>query len=132
MSNLLFVLCFSFFAAHELDAMTQAEWRLLYGFRDLQVSVAEPLFVLGHVPLFALLLWLTGHSSLKIRRGSRALFAGFAILHAGLHFNLRHHPFYRFDSSVSQALIYGAAVLGSAYLLLCLRAALNRHQGQRP
>ena len=54
----LFVLCLSFFLGHELDAVSQAEWRLLYGFRDLPPLLAERWFVLLHVPLLAIVLGL--------------------------------------------------------------------------
>ncbi|MES2821119.1 MAG: DUF6713 family protein [Pseudomonadota bacterium] len=121
MNNLIFILCFSFFVGHELDAVTQAEWRLLYGFRHLEQRVAEPLFVLSHVPLLALLLWLNGHHNRKIREGSRWLLAGFTLVHAGLHYNLRDHPLYTFDSLTSQSLIFGCGLLGALYLLQLLR-----------
>jgi hypothetical protein len=39
---------------HELDAIVQGEWRLLYVLRSLPDEQAMPLFVALHVPLFAL------------------------------------------------------------------------------
>jgi hypothetical protein len=48
--------------AHELDAMTQSEWRLLYVLRSLPDATAMPWFVALHVPLFGLLGCCTTHS----------------------------------------------------------------------
>lgn len=118
MKNLLFILCFSFFVGHELDAITQAEWQLLYGFRDMASAVAEPLFVGLHVPLFALLIALAWSDRAPIRERSRLLLAGFTVIHAGLHHALRHHLLYSFDSVLSQALIIGCGLLGLAYVLV--------------
>jgi len=59
MRNLLFQLGFSTLLAHELDAMTQAEWRLLFVLRRLPDLLAHNLFVTLHVPAVAILLWLT-------------------------------------------------------------------------
>ncbi|MBD9485446.1 hypothetical protein IB229_20905 [Pseudomonas sp. PDM14] len=117
MKNTLFTLCFSSFIGHELDAVSQAEWRLLYGLRDLPDAVAEPLFVALHVPLFALLIALAWAEHTKLRERTRLLLAGFSVFHAGLHHALRHHPLYTFDSPLSQALIFGCGLLGLAYLL---------------
>lgn len=117
MRNTLFVLCFSCFIGHELDAVSQAEWRLLFGFRDLQPTVAEPLFVALHVPLFATLIALAWNESAKTRDATRLLLAGFAVIHAGLHHALRHHPLATFDSPLSQALIFGCGLSGLAYVL---------------
>lgn len=117
MKNTLFALCFSSFIGHELDAVSQTEWRLLYGFRELPDAVAEPLFVALHVPLLALLIVLAWSQSVKVRECTRLLLAGFSVIHAGLHHALRHHPLYTFDSPLSQALIFGGGLLGIAYLL---------------
>lgn len=117
MRNTLFVLCFSSFIGHELDAISQAEWRLLFGFRDLQPTLAEPLFVALHVPLFAVLITLAWSSAAQTRECTRLLLAGFAVIHAGLHHALRHHPLYTFDSPLSQTLIFACGLLGLAYVL---------------
>lgn len=128
MKNFLFILCFSFFIGHELDAVTQAEWQLLYGFRDMPPAVAEPLFVGLHVPLFALLIALAWSDRTPIREHSRLLLAGFTVIHAGLHHALRHHPLYNFDSVLSQVLIIGCGLLGLTYVLVhCIALTKLRH-----
>lgn len=117
MRNLLFQLGFSTLLAHELDAMTQAEWRLLFALRRFPDLLARDLFVALHVPVVALLLWLTRHPSLVIQRWARTGLASFMVVHAGLHWNLRNHPLNTFTSSLSLSLIYGAGLIGLTYVV---------------
>lgn len=116
MQNLLFYLGFATLMAHELDAMTQAEWRLLFILRRLPNATAEVAFVLVHIPLVAGLLWLTNNEAPGVKRWSRIAIAAFLAIHAALHKRLDHHPLYSFDSALSMGLIYGGGLLGLLYL----------------
>ena len=116
MKNLLFQLCFSTLLTHELDAMTQSEWRLLFVLRRFPDLLARNLFVLLHVPLIAILLWLTQHPSKVVQRWARTVIASFTLIHAGLHWNLRNNPLSTFTSLLSLSLIYGAGLLGFIYV----------------
>ncbi len=117
MKNLLFYLGLSTLIAHELDAMTQSEWRLLYGLRRLSEPAAASTFVALHVPLMAGILWLTTHELESVRGRSRLALSIFLVVHAGLHQRLSDHPAYTFTSPLSVSLIYGAGLLGLAYLV---------------
>lgn len=120
MKTLLFYLGFATLMAHELDAMTQSEWRLLFVLRRLSEPIASSTFVILHVPLLAGILWLSAHRLEPIQHRSRLAFAAFLIIHAGLHKHLEHHPDYTFTSSLSLGLIYGAGLLGLAYIVSVL------------
>lgn len=122
MQNLLFYFGFSTLLAHELDAMTQSEWRLLFVLRNLLEPLASNIFVLAHVPVVALLLWLTSHQSLSTRYWSRLVIALFAVIHVALHKHLEHHPAYTFTSPLSLALIYGAGVFGFVYAVFAIKS----------
>lgn len=115
----LYLLLLGFLAAHELDAVTCREWRLLYVLRRLPEETARAAFVAAHVPLFAGLAW-TAAASHPAAGPTRLGVALFAVVHAGLHHRLRHHPAYAFHSPLSVALIAGAAVSGAAYVVLAL------------
>lgn len=106
--------------SHELDAVTQSEWRLLYFLRDLPNEKAMQVFVWLHVPLFGGIAWLTHHRTPCVRWWSRIAFSAFLIVHAGLHFRLSDNPLYTFDSPLSIVLIYGAAIAGIVHLA-CVR-----------
>jgi lysylphosphatidylglycerol synthetase-like protein (DUF2156 family) len=111
-------LMLAFLFTHELDAMTQSEWRLLYVLRDLDDVQGRWWFVAIHVPLFWVLIALTHHAQAKVLRVSRAGLAMFCIVHALLHLRLRSDPLSSFNSPLSWSLIFGAAALGVAYLVL--------------
>jgi hypothetical protein len=114
----IYLLAFSLLNAHELDAMTQQEWRLLLVLRDLPPDVARQCFVVLHVPLVAVLLWLGFHRSSAVASWSRRAVCAFGIIHVGLHWRLQDHPAYTFHSDLSVSLIVGYGVAGLLYLLL--------------
>jgi hypothetical protein len=100
---------------HELDAMTQSEWRLLYVLRSLSDDQWRWWFVTIHVPLFLGLITLTHHASAKTQHNSRLGVALFCIIHALLHLRLSRDPLSSFNSPLSWGLIIGTALLGTLY-----------------
>ncbi|MGB3638819.1 MAG: DUF6713 family protein [Rivularia sp. (in: cyanobacteria)] len=116
MKNLLFYLGFATLITHELDAMTQSEWKLLFILRSLPEETASSAFVILHVPLITALLWLTNNESQLIKNWSRIAFAAFLVIHSGLHKLLENNPNYTFNSTLSLGLIYGGGLLGLLYL----------------
>jgi hypothetical protein len=115
MKNLIFYLGFATLITHELDAMTQSEWRLLPILRSLPEQIASFAFVVIHIPLLAALMWLTSNEYLSIRHWSRIAVATFLMIHVGLHKLLENHPDYTFNSLLSFGLIYGGGLLGFFY-----------------
>lgn len=130
----IYILAFAILNAHELDAMSQQEWRLLLVLRDLPSDLAQRSFVALHVPLVAILLWLTFHRNAAVTSWSRRAVCAFGVIHAGLHWHLQEHPAYTFHSWLSEALIVGYGVAGLLYLLLdgvgILRRRHVRHGAQ--
>src|SRR5687767_5612505 len=59
-SDVFFYLLLSSFVAHEMDAVRCKEWRLLFGFRNLQEKTAETLFIWAHIPLAFFIIFLYG------------------------------------------------------------------------
>lgn len=121
MKSLFFYLGLGFIATHELDAVTQHEWRLLYILRSLPDPLARDLFVALHLPLFAALIWITQHPRALWRDSARFALMAFLIVHVGLHWRLSGHALYTFHSPLSWALILGGGLCGLAYLALALR-----------
>mgnify|MGYP001791536999 FL=1 len=118
MKNLILYLGFATILTHELDAMTQSEWRLLFLLRNLPEQTASVAFVVLHVPLIAALLWLTNNESEVIKNWSRIALSVFLIIHTVLHKLLENSPNYTFDSTLSLWLIYSAGLFGLIYLIL--------------
>ncbi len=125
MKPLLFYLGLGFISTHELDAVTQHEWRLLYVLRGLAEPLAEQLFVSLHVPLFAVLVWITHHPVPRWRESARLVLMAFLVIHVSLHWRLSGHPLYTFHSPLSWALILGGGFCGLLYLSLSLRERLK-------
>lgn len=104
-------------STHELDAVTQSEWHLLYFLNDLPEHIAASTFVVAHVPLFTIIFWLAFNDNPDIREWTRIIFSTFLIIHAGLHKAFENHSLYTFTSPMSQGLIFGAGLLGLMYLI---------------
>jgi hypothetical protein len=104
--------------AHELDAVHKREWRLLFVLRGMAAEPARRAFVLLHVPLLALIIWLVAHPNEAVRFWSALALSLFAIVHAGLHWLLSGHPKYEFNTPHSRLFIYGAAGLALIHLAL--------------
>ncbi len=100
---------------HELDAMTAREWRLLPGLSRLQDEWGRRIFVVGHVPLVAAVLW--GLSSAEADAWRVGLDV-FLLLHAAAHLLLCKHAKNDFRRPLSWILIVGAAVVAALDLAL--------------
>lgn len=118
MPSFVYYLGLSALLTHEMDAVQAQEWRLLYVLRGLPEAVAYPAFLLLHLPMIFVLLWLSHHPARRIRRGFRLLAAGFLVVHAGLHARLADDPLNGFEGVVSNGLIAAAGLCGGLYLLL--------------
>ena len=121
-ADFLFYFAFSGLVAHELDAVHKHEWRLLFVLRTMPDASARRAFVLIHIPLFAVLLWLAAYPDAGVRYGTMLGLDVFMIVHAGLHWRLSGHPKYEFETPSSRLLIYGTAALAAAHLLVLLLA----------
>jgi len=106
-----------FLITHELDAIANHEWRMLPLLNSMTDANAESVFVLAHVPLFALLLALSSSLNPKTRKVTQVVLCAFLIVHGLLHYFLSDQPGYEFESWVSSLLIYGAAFCGVAWFL---------------
>ncbi len=120
MADFLFYLAFATLVAHELDAVLKHEWRFLFVLRALPEATARRTFVLLHVPLVALLLWLVSHFSQTVQIVSQVGLDIFMIVHAGLHWRLEPGVAAAFKTTFSRSLIYGTALLALLHLGLLL------------
>ena len=93
--DLLFFVGFALLACHELDAVAQAEWRLLPFLSQMGDEDAYTVFVFLHVPLFALLMWWTSSTSALVRFRAQLSVDAFMVIHVGLHMLFRSHADYR-------------------------------------
>jgi len=113
------------FFTHELDAMSNHEWRLIPGLNALSDPVGEVAFLLAHVPVFAVVIAFIASLNTRIRRIARNVTSGFLVVHAALHALFSVQSDYEFSGWHSSLLIYGAALCGAAYFILLKRRRSN-------
>lgn len=118
METLLALLYFSnlgcLLMGHELDAIYQQEWRFFFAKTTINEQTAYRLFTALHIPLFVLILWNLSSSRFQIGVDL------FAMIHAAVHWGLRHHPLIHFNNWFSRFWIFGSALLGATHLVLLL------------
>ena len=115
--NLAFYLGLGLLFTHEMDAMQNHEWRVLPLLRSLPDAIGELVFLMAHVPIFALVIAFVASLNPRTRTLSQKIASGFLIVHAILHYLFSGHASYEFESLASSVLIYGAAVCGAAYFV---------------
>jgi len=103
---------------HELDAIINHEWRLLPLLGWLTDEYGEIVFILIHIPLFAILIALVASTNIKTRSLSRIGISIFLVIHGLLHVVFMRSTSYEFTSTLSIILIFGGALFGAAFLLL--------------
>lgn len=118
MKAIAFYLGLGLLFAHELDAVPNHEWRVLPVFRSLPDDIAMPVFILAHVPLFAILIAMISSDNPRIRDNSRIAVSAFLLIHAVLHAIFIGQPEYEFSSVVSNVLIFGGGIFGALYCVL--------------
>ncbi len=116
--HILFYLGLALLACHELDAVFRHEWRILPGLSLLSDSIGRTTFILGHIPIFVLLFWLTGHQSKRVRIRSQLSIDAFLIVHAAAHYLMRHHPLYEFEPPVETITVFGGGLIGLVHAML--------------
>jgi apolipoprotein N-acyltransferase len=118
MSNLFFYLGLGTLFTHELDAISNHEWRVIPILQSLPELIAMNTFILLHIPIFAVLVALVASTNVQLRERSRLGVSIFLIVHALLHLWFRNDVSYEFASMLSNVLIFGGALFGAFYLAI--------------
>ena len=98
--------------------MLNHEWRLMPIIRTLSDEMGMMVFVIVHIPIFAVLIALVSSKNSKTRRLTRIGIGLFLVLHGLLHVLFRDHPAYEFSSMYSNILIFAGSFMGIVYLVL--------------
>ena len=117
MKDAAFYLGLGLLFTHELDSMPNHEWRVLPVLSSLPDETGATVFLLAHVPIFAIVIAFIASLDERIRLRARNIFCGFLVLHAGLHYAFSGSEAYEFQSWSSVGLIFGAGVCGLLYFL---------------
>lgn len=116
--NKIFYLGVGLLFTHELDAMANYEWRVLPLTSWLPDQIGQVVFVLIHIPLFAVLVALISSENKVVRARSRFWICVFLVVHGVLHMAFMGHEHYEFSSLLSNVLIFGGAFCGALYLTM--------------
>ncbi len=117
MKNVIFYLGLGTFFTHELDAMTNHEWRVLPLTSWLSDEYGILAFLFFHIPLFAILISMVASTNAKIRFRSRVGISILLIVHGLLHCLFMGNTNYEFATLSSNILIFGGATLGAIHLV---------------
>lgn len=112
MNHPFFYLSFCLLLVHEMDAIRCHEWRIFPLLSRLDDETGYLIFTAAHVPLYGFLFWKLFEAG-ALNEAWAAGLSGFSIVHAGLHWLLRNHPRYEFNSAFSKTLIGGAGLAGA-------------------
>jgi glucose-6-phosphate-specific signal transduction histidine kinase len=118
MKNIIFYLGIGTLFTHELDAMSNHEWRVLPLAIWLPDEYGMIAFLFIHIPLFACLIALVASTNDTIRIRTKLGISIFLIVHGMLHAVYIGNAGYEFASALSNIIIFGGALLGIIYLLL--------------
>ena len=119
--GLIFYLGVGLFFTHELDAMVNHEWRVLPLTGWLSDNAGRNVFILIHIPLFAVLVGLLSNQDEVIRLRTKFWVSAFFVIHGLLHAAFITHARYEFESLLSNILIFGGAICGMLYLIFVRR-----------
>lgn len=103
---------------HELDAIRNHEWLVLPLTSWLPDAFAEGVFVVAHIPLFAIVVAGLASLNSKIRKNSHIGFSLFLVVHGFLHLAFLPNEHYEFESLTSNILIFGGTLCGVTTLWL--------------
>ena len=115
-----FLVSFSTLLVHEMDAVRELEWRILFPFNLIKNDEAAHIAFTGaHVPVIAALLQALTPASPTAHFVATGL-SCFCVGHAAVHAVFRWKHWGGFKSLFSKSLVYGTAAAGIVDLLLLL------------
>ena len=117
MKTIVFYLGLALLFTHELDSMPNHEWRVMPILSSLSDSTGKAVFLLAHIPIFAVVVAFIASLDQGVRLSARIIFCGFLVAHTLLHYVFSGNVAYEFTSLISLGLIYGAGLCGVLYFL---------------
>jgi len=128
MKNIIFYTGTATLITHELDAMSNHEWRVLPLTSWLTDEYGILIFLFAHIPLFAVLIALIASTKNSIRFRSRIGISIFLVVHGLLHATFMGNTSYEFAAVSSNVLIFGGAFLGAMHLFA---ESVDQHKTSR-
>jgi len=114
--NALFYLGIIFILIHEIDAIRCKEWRIFPGLSHLSEKTGKYIFIVAHIPLITLLIWILGKDSYLIL--FRVGFDIFLVIHLLVHSVYLKHRNNEFRDWLSWFIIVFTAFCGAGDLVI--------------
>ncbi|MEO1772436.1 DUF6713 family protein [Candidatus Enterococcus ferrettii] len=113
--TILFSIALALLFIHEMDAIRNKEWQMFIGLRDLSDETAYRFFLLLHIPLYVVALFLVIYGSGKM---GFYLVDMFLILHTIIHYLFRRHPKNKLTNRLSKVIINSAGCSALIHLIM--------------
>lgn len=119
--NTIFAFELALLFTHEMDAIRKQEWKMFIFLKDMADEKAYHIFMLLHIPLYAVIVSLLLSPFLHIEYYITDVFL---VLHTLLHLGFRKHPTNKFNNNISNGIIFSAGLFAVFHLLLVSRNLL--------
>lgn len=113
--NLIFALELALLCTHEMDSIRNKEWKMFIFLKDLSDKTAYQIFMLLHIPLYGIIIFLLLSSFSYIGYYITDIFL---VAHLLLHIGFKKHPANKLNNSISQGIIFSSGILASLHLVL--------------
>ncbi len=117
MQNLLviiFAINLSLLFVHEMEAIRHQEWKMFIVLKDMEEKKAYTLFLLMHIPLYSLILWILLSPNVTI---GFFITDVFLVIHLLIHLLFMKHKNNRFNNPLSLCIIILMGVLSALHLI---------------
>jgi hypothetical protein len=116
----IFITIIILFSLHEIDAVRTKEWKMLPVLKNMADGTALKVFVLVHIPLYAVILYILALGSTSAVEIMYHAVAILLIFHTIIHFVMREHPKNGFTSALSNIVIYSIGILAVVHLCMLI------------
>lgn len=113
--NVIFALELALLFTHEMDAIRKQEWKMFIILKDMEDEKAYRTFMLLHIPLYAVILFLLLSDTTRIGYYFTDIFL---IAHLFIHWGFRNHRANRLNNGISKCIILFAGLLASIHLIV--------------
>lgn len=112
--QVIFALELALLFIHEMDAIRRQEWKMFIRLKDMEDEKAYRVFMLLHIPLYAVILFLLLSDAARIGYYVTDVFL---IVHLFIHWGFRNHHANRLNSGLSKCIILSAGILAFIHFI---------------
>lgn len=115
LAGVVFVVELALLFVHEMDAVRRQEWKMFIVLKDMTDEKAYRVFLLLHIPLYAIILALLFSGAARVGFYVTDIFL---IAHMLVHWGFRRHRANNLNGALSKVILYGAGLLAVFHLIM--------------